>query len=170
MKMIEVLIKLANGEIKDQTILKIYDHAGTLYPHTFEEGYNSFYSNTKYRRELGSYFKISGDFLNYEVELIPPKEKEYLVKFNMRGWIDRFRYLNYYEKDESIELNTKNNSEFAKTHFTKDELKSIKPIHEFLEDMQGKYELIEVNNNDSMDSIKCNSTNIATNENRTLTF
>ena len=70
MKMIDVLIKLAKGEIKDQTILKIYDHADTLHPYTFEGKYNSFYSNTKYRRELGGYFKISGDFLNYEVELL----------------------------------------------------------------------------------------------------
>ena len=62
----------------------------------------------------------------------------------MRGWIDRFRYLNYYEKNESIELNTKGGTEFAKTHFTKSELQSIQLVREFLEDMQGKFELIEV--------------------------
>ena len=147
MKMIEVMIKLANGEIKDQTTLKIYDHADTLYTYTFEGKYNSFYSNTKYRRELGGYFKISGDFLNYEVELIPPKEKKYFVKFNMR-WlrndIGEFRYLNYVKNYEYVMLADKKQTLSHKTEFTKQELQSIKPVREFLEDMQGKYELIEV--------------------------
>ena len=151
MKIIEILKKVANGEIKDQTTLKIYD-PHVLHTYTFEGKYNSFYSNTKYRRELGGYFKISGDFLNYEAELIPPKEKKYLVKFNMRWWIERFSYLNYYEKNESIELNTKQSSVFCKASFTKDELQSIQPVREFLEDMQGKYELIEVDKDESMDS------------------
>ena len=148
MKMIEVLQKVANGEIKDQTTLKIYD-PHVLHTYTFEGKYNSFYSNTKYRRELGGYFKISGDFLNYEVDLIPPKEKKYLVKFNMRWWIERFSYLNYYEKNESIELNTKQSSVFCKASFTKDELQSIQPVREFLEDMEGKYELIGVDDDEN---------------------
>ena len=143
MKMIEVLIKLANGEIKDQTTLKIYDpHA--LHTYTFEGKYNSFYSNTKYRRELGGYFKISGDFLNYEVELIPPNPKKYMVKFNMRGLKENYRYLNYIESDECAHINDKRRTTIDKTQFTKQELKSIQPVREFLEDMQGKYELIEV--------------------------
>lgn len=144
MKMIEVLIKLANGEIKDQTTLKIYDHADTLYPYTFEERYNSFYSNAKYRRELRDYFKISGDFLNYEVELIPPNPKKYMVKFNMRGLKENYRYLNYIESDECAHINDKRRTTIDKTQFTKQELKSIQPVREFLEDMEGKYELIEV--------------------------
>lgn len=148
MKMIEVMIKLANGEIKDQTILKIYDHAGTLYPYTFEGKYNSFYSNTKYRRELGGYFKISGDFLNFEVELIPPKEKKYLVKFNMRGLRNGREYLNldldYDKRDERVHLDDKCETLSMQTEFTKQELQSIQPVREFLEDMQGKFELIEV--------------------------
>ena len=91
---------------------------------------------------------ITQPFLNLEVELIPPKEKKYLVKFNMRGWIERFSYLNYYEKNESIELNTKQSSVFCKASFTKSELQSIQPVREFLEDMEGKYELIEVEDNE----------------------
>lgn len=144
MKMIDVLNMMAKGEIKDQTILKIYDHAGTLYPYTFEGKYNSFYSNTKYRRELGGYFKISGDFLNYEVELIPPNPKKYMVKFNMRGLKENYRYLNYIESDECAHINDKRRTTIDKTQFTKQELKSIRPVREFLEDMEGKYELIEV--------------------------
>ena len=110
MKMIDVLIKLANGEIKDQTTLKIYDHADTLYTsYTFEEKFNSFYSNTKYRIGLGDYFKISGDFLNYEVELIPPKEKKY--------------YLKLYEDDSSSYINkNKIGCTNYKTKFTQEEI------------------------------------------------
>ena len=144
MKMIEVMIKLANGEIKDQTTLKIYDHADTLYTsYTFEEKLNSFYSNTKYRIGLGDYFKISGDFLNYEVELIPPKEKKYLVKFNMRGLRNGMNYLNYYKDNEHVSIYDKDEILSAQTKFTEKEMQSIKIVREFLEDMQGKYELIE---------------------------
>lgn len=35
----------------------------------------------------------------------------------MREWIERFRYLNYYEKNDSIEINSKRCTDFAKTHF-----------------------------------------------------
>lgn len=143
MKMIEVLQKVANGEIKDQTTLKIYD-PHVLHTYTFEGKYNSFYSNTKYRRELGGYFKISGDFLNYEVELIPPKEKKYLVKVNIKGLIKELTVLNYQRLTGKIHLGSPGDTNFVKTSFTKSEMQSIKLVREFLDDMQGKYELIEV--------------------------
>lgn len=143
MKMIEVLQKVANGEIKDQTTLKIYD-PHVLHTYTFEGKYNSFYSNTKYRRELGGYFKISGDFLNYEVELIPPKEKKYLVKVNIKGLIKGLTVLNYQRLTGKIHLGSPGDTNFVKTSFTKSEMQSIKLVREFLDDMQGKYELIEV--------------------------
>ena len=148
MKMIEVLQLISEGKIKDQTTLEIYDPIDKLYTYTFNGKFKAFYSNTKYSEELSCYFKLNEDFLNFDVELIPPKEKKYLVKFNMRGWIERFRYLNYYEKNESIELNTKQSSVFCKASFTKDELQSIQPVREFLEDMKGKFELIEVEDNE----------------------
>ena len=142
MKMIDVFIRLANDEIKDQTILDVYDHTGDIYTYTFDEEFKAFYD--EYDNEMAGDFEISNKFLNYEVDLIPPKEKKYLVKFNMRGWKEHFRYLNYYEKNESIEINSKRCTDFAKTHFTKSELQSIKPVREFLDNMQGKFELIEV--------------------------
>ena len=142
--MIEVLQLISEGKIKDQTTLEIYHPIDKLYTFAFNEKSKAFYSNTIYSKELSNYFELNDKFLNLEVKLIPPKEKKFLVKFNMRGWIDRFRYLNYYEKNESIELNTKGGTEFAKTHFTKSELQSIQLVREFLEDMEGKYELIEV--------------------------
>lgn len=144
--MIDVFIRLANDEIKDQTILDVYDHTGDIYTYTFDEEFKAFYD--EYDNEMAGDFEISNKFLNYEVDLIPPKEKKYLVKFNMRWWIERFSYLNYYEKNESIELNTKQSSVFYKASFTKDELQSIQPVREFLEDMEGKYELIEVEENE----------------------
>ena len=140
--MIDVFIRLANDEIKDQTILDVYDHTGDIYTYTFDEEFKAFYD--EYDNEMAGDFEISNKFLNYEVDLIPPKEKKYLVKFNMRGWKEHFRYLNYYEKNESIEINSKRCTDFAKTHFTKSELQSIQIVREFLEDMEGKFELIEV--------------------------
>ncbi|CAI3483946.1 hypothetical protein CIRMBP1219_02466 [Enterococcus cecorum] len=148
MKLIEVMIKLANGEIKDQTTLKIYDHADTLYTYTFVGKYNSFYSNTNYRRGLGDYFKISSDFLNYDVELIPPKPKKYLVKVNIQGLHEDFAYLNYSELQSYVVIDSKFDFERCRTHFTKKEMQSIQPVREFLEDMQGKFELIEVEDNE----------------------
>lgn len=147
MKMIDVLIKLANGEIKDQTTLKIHDHH-VLHTYTFEGKYNSFYSNTKYRRELGGYFKISGDFLNYEVELIEPKEKKYLIKVNIKGLIRELTVLNYQRLTGKIHLGSPGNTNFVQTSFTKSEMKSIEPIREFLDDMKGMYTFIEVEENE----------------------
>lgn len=151
MKMIEVMIKLANGEIKDQTTLKIHDPVNTLYTYTFNGKYKSFYSNTEYSRELGNYFKINDNFLNREVELIPPKEKKYLVKFNMRGLRKGREYLNLdYDKrgDERVRIDDKCETLSMQTEFTKQELQSIQPVREFLEDMEDKYELIEVEENE----------------------
>ena len=150
-KIIDVLIKLANGEIKDQTTLKIHDPVNTLYTYTFNEKYKSFYSNTEYSRELGNYFKINDNFLNREVELIPPKPKKYLVKFNMRGLRKGREYLNLdYDKrgDECVHLDDKCETLSMQTEFAKDELQSIQPVREFLEDMEDKYELIEVEENE----------------------
>ena len=142
MKMIDVFIKLANDEIKDQTILKVYDHTGDMYTYTFDKKFKEFYD--EYNNEMIDDFKISNKFLNYEVELIPPKEKKYLVEFNMRGLNKYFRYLNYYESSECVQINDKR----GVIHFTKSELQSIQPVREFLEDMQGKYELIGVYDNE----------------------
>ncbi|KLN91511.1 hypothetical protein ABT59_10355 [Enterococcus cecorum] len=142
MKMIDVLNMVAKGEIKDKTILDVYDHTGDIYTYTFDEKFKAFYDECD--EEMANDFEISNKFLNYEVELIPPKPKKYLVKLNIRGLKGHFRYLNYYKKNDSIEINSKRCTDSAKTHFTKDELQSIQPVREFLEDMEGKYELIEV--------------------------
>lgn len=140
MIMIDVLNKLAKGEIKDKTKLFVYDHIECIYIYTFDG--TAFYD--EYDREIGTYFIIDGKFLNYNVELIEPEPKKYLVKFNMRGLNKYFRYLNYYESSECVQINDKR----GVIHFTKSELQSIKPVREFLEDMQGKYRLVEVKENE----------------------
>ena len=146
MKMIEVLNMMAEGNLKEGTILKFVDSCNEIVSYIYDEEMNAFYDEAQY--DLGSEGEICGPFLNKKVELIPPIPKKYLVKFNMRWWIERFSYLNYYEKNESIELNTKQSSVFCKASFTKAELQSIQPVREFLEDMKGKFELIEVEDNE----------------------
>ena len=143
MKMIEVMIKLANGGIEDQTTLKIYDPCA-LHTYTFKGRYNAFYSNTKYSTELGNYFKINSNFLNYEVELIPPKEKKYLIAVHIKGLTNEATFLNYQPLLNKLSLGGAGQTYFTTTCFTKAELQSIQPVREFLEDMEGKYELIEV--------------------------
>lgn len=144
MKMIDVLQKLANGEIKDQTTLKIHDPVNTLYTYTFNGKYKSFYSNTEYSRELGNYFKINDNFLNREVELIPPKPKKYRVRFKLLGSSKKGSFLSLEKCPYGVFLSIQEGTGDIKTQFTKSELQSIQPVKEFLEDMEGKYELIEV--------------------------
>ncbi len=138
--MIDVLIKLANDEIKDGTKLFVYDHIECIDIYTFDG--KAFYD--EYDKEIGTNFIIDSKFLNYTVELIPPKEKKYLVKLNVQGLREDFAYLNYFEQINRVMINDKDDCGIYKTHFTKDELKSIKPVREFLDDMEGKFELIEV--------------------------
>ncbi|CAI3331950.1 hypothetical protein CIRMBP1205_00848 [Enterococcus cecorum] len=144
MKMIEVLNMVAKGEIKDQTILEIYQPIDKLCTYTFNGKFKAFYSNTKYSVELSCHFKLNDDFLNFDVKLIPPKEKKYLIKFNMRGLDNECKYLNYSNSRKSVILNVKISNRAFQTRFTKSELQSIQLVREFLEDMEGKFELIEV--------------------------
>lgn len=149
MKMIEVLQKVANGEIKDQTTLEIYDPIHKLYTYTFNGRSKAFYSNSKYSKELSDYFEINDEFLNLEVELIPPKvispkEKKYLIKINIKGLIRELTVVNYQRLIGEIVLSSPGDTNFVQTSFTKSEMQSIEPIRAFLDDMKGKYTFIEV--------------------------
>lgn len=149
MKMIDVLIKLANGEIKDGSILKVVNEYDELYGYKYHKIYRGFKSETG--DGIEEHFFLDKDFLNFNVELIPPKEKKYLVKFNMRGLRNGREYLNLdYDKrgDERVHLNDKCETLSMQTEFTKSELQSIQSVREFLEDVEGKYELIEVEENE----------------------
>ena len=144
--MIDVLNMMAKGEIKANTKLIIYDNSGEC-SFIYSEKDRKFFN--KYSNRLED-FRIDKHFLNLEVELIQPKEKKYLVKFNLRGLRNGREYLNldYDKRDEHVHLNDKCETLSIQTEFTKDELQSIQPVREFLEDMEGKYELIEVNDNE----------------------
>lgn len=135
MRIIEVLNMIANGEIKEGTKFILNDDLFIFNGGVFGSGLY-YLENCMFLKE---------EDLNQEVDLIEPKPKKYLVKFNMRGLKENEMYLNYQTKNDYVVLCTTKQSLVYKTKFTKDELKSIQPVREFLEDMEGKYELIEVN-------------------------
>lgn len=116
MKMIDVLIKLANDEIKDQTILKIYDHTGDLHRYTFDGKFKAFYDESD--DELGGDFEISNKFLNYEAELIEPKPKKYYLRLDED---DNFSYINKKVRF-SYEVASKSGCTDYKTKFTQEEI------------------------------------------------
>ena len=79
MKMIDVIVKLANGEIEDQTVLKIYDPMGKVNTYTFDGETKRFYNGYN----LEPYFsKLDDRFLNFDVKLIPPRPKKYYLRLN----------------------------------------------------------------------------------------
>lgn len=135
MEMINVLKLMAEGKIKEGTKLEFDGFEYEFSEDHFEDGHGWW---------LEDIHEISASFLNLEVELIPPKEKKYLVKINIRGLRESEMYLNYQTENDYVFIDTTKQSVVHKTHFTKSELKSIKLVREFLEDMEGKYTLIEV--------------------------
>ncbi|WP_171300867.1 hypothetical protein [Enterococcus cecorum] len=141
MRIIDVLNMVAEGKIKKGTKLILNDDLFIFDGGVFGSGLY-YLENCMFLKE---------EDLNQEVELIPPKEKKYLVKFNMR-WlrsdIGETRYLNYVKKYEYVHISGKTQTLYNKTQFTKQELQSIQPVREFLEDMEGKFELIEVEDNE----------------------
>lgn len=116
MKIIEVFIKLVNDEIKDQTILKIYDHTGDLHRYTFDGKFKAFYDESD--DELGGDFEISNKFLNYEAELIEPKPKKYYLRLDED---DNFSYINKKVRF-SYEVASKSGCTDYKTKFTQEEI------------------------------------------------
>lgn len=148
MKMIDVFNMMAKGEIKKGTKLKIVNNYNELYEYvyTIDEGKFCFLGEDG--SSLCDEFRVDEGFLLEEADLIPPKEKKYLIKVNVRGLVISFEYLNYYEPGKGVVISSENDNYSYKTHFTKDELQSIQPVREFLEDMEGKYELIEVKENE----------------------
>ena len=138
MKIIEVLQKIANGEIKEGTKLILNDDLFIFNGRVFE--------SDLYLLENCMFLKEED--LNQEVEMILPKEKKYLIKVNVHGLHEDFAYLNYDKSRNYVIIYTKVETITHKTQFTKQELKSIKPIREFLDNIEGKYKLIEVEDNE----------------------
>ena len=136
--MINVLNMVAEGKIKKGTKFILGDNLFIFNGDRFKAG--NFY--------LGGRIFLNARDLNIEVDLILPKPKKYLVKFNMRGLKENEMYLNYQTENDYVQIADKKQNLSYKTHFTKSELQSIKLVREFLEDMEGKYELIEVEDNE----------------------
>lgn len=144
MKLIDVFVKQASKEIKEGTVLRVPDEGLFGKKSVFEF---EFYGGSFYGEEMSSVeelYPLDTDFLNREVELIPPKEKKYLIKVNVRGLIKPYGYLNYSKEKGGVVLSTEISNFDYKTHFTQEEMRSIKPVREFLEDMEHRHELIEV--------------------------
>lgn len=156
MKMIDVLQKVANDEIKDQTVLEIYDPIHKSRQYKFNGESKMFYNRCNW--ELSYCFKLDDKFLNLDVKLISPKPKKYLVKINLRGLGESQKYLNYNEINECVYMLDNKKALYSRVEFgqqelraefSQQELQSIKPVREFLEDIEGKYELIEVEENEN---------------------
>lgn len=138
MKMIDVFNMMIEDKIENDTKLIVSTDLDD-YEYRYSKGYHTFFD--KYFNGLDDHFCLDKDFLNFEVELIPPKEKKYLIKLTIKGIADT--YLNRSCETGILFLSDSFEGRYSRTKFTKDELKSIQPVREFLEDMEGKYELIE---------------------------
>lgn len=143
MKLIDVFVKQASKEIKEGTILRVPDEGLFGKKSVFEfEFYGGSFSNEE-GLSLEDLYPLDTDFLNSEVELIPQEEKEYLIKVNVRGLAASCEYLNYLKPVKGIVLSGRSQGNGYKTRFTKKEMQDIKQVREFLQDMEGKYQLIE---------------------------
>ncbi|MCJ0522253.1 hypothetical protein [Enterococcus cecorum] len=146
MKMIEVFDLMAKKEIKHETQLIIhYDSVCRSF--RYHKLYQTFLNDNYERME--EEFVFGDDFLNFEVELIPPKEKKYLIKMHIKGLIRELTVVNYQRLIGEIVLASPGDTNFVQTSFTKSEMQSIEPIREFLADMKGKYTFIEVEDNEN---------------------
>ena len=135
MKMIDVFNMMSEGKIKKGTKFVLGDNLFIFNGDRFKAGNFHIFLNSR--------------DLNLEVEMIEPKEKKFLVKFNMRGLKENEIYLNYQTENDYVFIHTFRQSKVCKTIFTKSELQSIQLVREFLEDMEGKYQLIEVEDNEN---------------------
>lgn len=116
MKVIDVLAKLANDEIKDGTELEVHDSIGRTLKYTF-------YGKLKVFRDerfdgMDRWFSIDNSFLNLEVDLIPPKPKKFYLRLDED---DKFSYIN---KNVYFSYEVANKSEHTnyKTKFTQEEI------------------------------------------------
>lgn len=147
MKMIDVLGKLANGEIKDKSTLLVESGEET-FEYVYYERHQVF--RGRCCSTLEDDFGIDKNFLNLEVELVEPKEKKYLIVLKARGVRHVYNYVHYC-RDEYLQWIEFGGTEFdgecegisRKVVFTKKEMQEIDLLKMFLEDMGGTLELVE---------------------------
>lgn len=148
MKMIEVFDLMAEGKIKEGTKLKIVNDYNELYEYvcTIDEGKFCFLGEDG--SSLCDEFRLDEGFLLEEVELIPPKPKKYLIKLTIKGINDENTYLNLNRKRNTLFLSNNYEGQYYQRKFTTQEMQDIQLVRELLEDMEGKYELIGVDDNE----------------------
>ena len=143
MKMIDILNMMAEGKIEKSTKLIVStDLKDYKYEYRYSKEYHEFFD--KHLNRIEDDFFLDKDFLNMEVELIPPKEKKYRVRFKLLGSSKEGSFLSWEKFPYGVFLSIQEGTGDIKTNFTKSELQSIQPVREFLEDMEHRYELIEV--------------------------
>lgn len=143
MKMIDVLIKLANDEIEDKSTLLVENEQGETFEYVYYERYCVF--RGQYCSTLEDDFGIDKDFLNFEVKLIPPKPKKYqlkLYKDDDLSYMTRSPYDNIF----SYYVSDKNETCNFITKFTQKEIDNDKFL-KFIE-MHCVKEEVEENEND----------------------
>ena len=115
MKIIDVFNLMAKDEIKNGTeIVFYYDFEAYVYK--YHELYQTFLNNDSKRME--EEFVFGGDFLNYNVKLIPPKPKKYYLRLNKD---DSFSYV-HWDGVNSCEFSTKRDYFGYTTKFTQKEI------------------------------------------------
>lgn len=115
MKMIEVFDLMAKKEIKHETQLIIhYDSVCCSF--RYHKLYQTFLNDNYERME--EEFVFGDDFLNFEVELIPPKPKKYYLR------LDKDDNCSYINKNVYFSYEVANKSEHNnyKTKFTQEEI------------------------------------------------
>ena len=115
MKMIDVLNIMAEGKIENDTKL-IASTDLVDYEYRYSTGYHTFFD--KYSNRIEGGFFLDKDFLNLEVELIPPKPKKYYLRLNKDN---DFSYVNW-DKRSSYEFATSCDYFGYKTKFTQKEI------------------------------------------------
>lgn len=144
MKMIDVYMKMTYFEMELGTKLIIGDYTFYYVKRWLSDTSVSYRFEDDKEKTLEDYYDIDLDFLNKGVKLIQPMKKKYLIRVNVQ-WFDKdFAYLNYDKSRNCVIIYNKLENITYKTQFTKQELKSIKPVREFLAGIGWKYELVEV--------------------------
>ena len=123
MRMIDALVKLANGEIKDGTLLKIVDEKYDAKQSVFEFSGGYFYHEEDF--SLEGLYSFDFDFFNREVELIVPKPKKYQLKLYAD---DNLSYVTFspYNNIFSYDVSDKNETCNFITKFTQTEIDNDK--------------------------------------------
>lgn len=116
MRIIDVLNMMAKGEIKDGTELEVHDSIGRILKYTFYGKLKEFHDERF--DGMDRWFSINDSFLNFEVELIPPKPKKYYLR------LDKDDNCSYINKNVYFSYEVANKSEHNnyKTKFTQKEI------------------------------------------------